>query len=85
MRQKKKVGRCVGALVSIRLLKRGKDMCPDIVNQVSVWPLENMTVRGRDMRERRKKRRKALTVGNSVGFLCPTVLYRKDLSVERGC
>lgn len=27
-----KVDRCGRALVSIRLLKRGKDMCPDIVN-----------------------------------------------------
>lgn len=37
------------------------------------------------MRERRKKRRKVLIVGNSVGFLCFIVLYRKDLFVERGC
>lgn len=27
-----KVGRCVGVLVSIRFLKRGKDICLDIVN-----------------------------------------------------
>ena len=47
----------VGASVSSRLLKRGRDLFPDVVNRVSLWVLRDMTVRGMGMRKRKEKRR----------------------------
>lgn len=47
----------VGASGSSRLLKRGRDLCPDVVNQVSLWALRDVTARGMGMRKRKEKRR----------------------------
>lgn len=78
-----KVGGCAGALVIIRLVKRGRAMCLDIVNQVSIWAWGNVTIRGMDMRKRTEEKerekiiKKKLTKGIVAAFFC-TPLYYTD-------
>lgn len=46
LKQRNKWGEYMGVVVSGRLNRGGKDMYPQIINQVILWALGELTIRG---------------------------------------